>query len=111
MKETFKTMTEEKTIAEEADKPFIIIDGVQISVEDLPLEAQGIFSRLQRLTAKKAGLTLDLEEIQASVNFFSGSIVSIFNENNLATSDRTSGADKPSEKVYSQEEKVEKSNN
>ena len=28
-------------------KPFVTIDDVQISVEDLPEEAQGIFGRLQ----------------------------------------------------------------
>ena len=61
-------------------KPFITIDDVQISVEDLPQEAQGIFGRIQRLNQKKATLTLDMEEIDASLNFFSGRIISIVNE-------------------------------
>ena len=33
--------------------PYITIDGVQISVEDLPEEAQGVFGRIQRLNQKK----------------------------------------------------------
>ena len=61
------------------EKPYITIDGVQISVDDLPEEAQGIFGRLQRLNQKKANITLDLEEIQAGINFFSGKIVEIVN--------------------------------
>ena len=61
-------------------KPFITIDDVQISVEDLPQEAQGIFGRIQRLNQKKATLALDMEEIDASLNFFSGRIISIVNE-------------------------------
>ena len=63
----------------EDTKPFVTIDDVQISVEDLPEEAQGIFGRLQRLNQKKA-LALDMEEIDASLNFFSGRIISIVNE-------------------------------
>jgi len=66
-------------MVEEETKPYITIDGVQISVEDLPEEAQGIFGRIQRLTQKKATITLDLEEIQAGINFFSNKIVSIVN--------------------------------
>jgi len=34
---------------------------------------------LQRLNQKKANLTLDLEEIQASINFFSNRIVELVN--------------------------------
>ena len=60
-------------------KPFITIDGVDISVEDLPEEGQGIFGRLQRLNQKKVNLTLDLEELQAGINFFSNRIVDIVN--------------------------------
>ena len=59
--------------------PYIEIDGVQISVDDLPEEGQAVFGRLQRLNQKKANLTLDLEEIQASINFFSSRIVDIVN--------------------------------
>jgi len=63
----------------EETKPFITIDDVQINVEDLPEEGQGVFVRLQRLNQKKANLTLDLEELQAGINFFSDRIVSIVN--------------------------------
>ena len=59
--------------------PYIEIDGVKISVDDLPEEGQAIFGRLQRLNQKKANMTLDLEEIQASINFFSNRIVDIVN--------------------------------
>ena len=63
----------------EETAPYIIIDEVQISVDHLPEEAKGIFGRVQRLNQKKANLTLDLEEIQASLNFFSNKIVDIVN--------------------------------
>ena len=66
-------------------KPFITINDVQISVDDLPEEARGIFGRLQRLNQKKANLTLDLEEIQASINFFSSKIVELVNSEGEAT--------------------------
>jgi hypothetical protein len=83
---------------EETVKPFVTIDDVQISVEDLPEEAQGIFGRLQRLNQKKATLALDMEEIDASINFFSSRIIAIVN------------ADSPVEKEEEEEEAV-KSNN
>ena len=57
-------------MTEEEIKPFITIDDVQINVEDLPEEGQGIFGRLQRLNQKKANLTLDLEELQAGYKLF-----------------------------------------
>ena len=60
-------------------KPFITIDNVQMTVDELPEEGQAIFGRLQRLNQKKANLTLDLEEIQASINFFSSRIVELVN--------------------------------
>ena len=82
-------------------KPFITIDDVQISVEDLPEEGQGIFGRLQRLNQKKANIVLDLEEIQAGINFFSNRIVSIVNEDSIIEEP----ADAPSE------EEAVKSNN
>ena len=66
-------------MTDENIKPFITIDDVQINVEDLPEEGQGIFGRLQRLNQKKANLTLDLEELQAGINFFSNKIVEIVN--------------------------------
>ena len=64
---------------EEMNMPYITIDDVQISVDDLPDEAKGIFGRLQRLNQKKANLVLDLEELQAGINFFSGRIVDVVN--------------------------------
>ena len=64
----------------EDTKPFITIDDVQINVEDLPEEGQGVFGRLQRLNQKKVNLTLDLEELQAGINFFSNRIIAIVNE-------------------------------
>ena len=35
---------------------------------------------IQRLNQKKVNLTLDIEEVQASLNFFTNKIVSIINE-------------------------------
>jgi|TARA_R100001460_G_scaffold32512_3_gene63779 hypothetical protein len=67
-------------MGEHDEKPYITIDDVRISVEDLPEEAQGIFGRIQRLNQKKVNLTLDIEEVQASLNFFTNKIVSIINE-------------------------------
>ena len=60
-------------------KPYITIDGTRISVDELPEEAQGIFGRVQRLTQKRAIQTLDLEETQAGINWFTSRIVSIVN--------------------------------
>ena len=64
----------------EETKPFITINDVQINIEDLPEEGQGVFGRLQRLNQKKVNLTLDLEELQAGINFFSNRIIAIVNE-------------------------------
>ena len=69
--------------------PYITIDGVNISIEDLPDEAKGIFGRLQRLNQKKANTVLDLEELQAGINFFSNRIVDIVNEGEEPNSDET----------------------
>ena len=66
-------------MTEEEIKPSITIDNVPINVEDLPEEGQGIFGRLQRLNQKKANTMLDLEELQASINFFSNKIIEIVN--------------------------------
>ena len=66
-------------MTEENVKPFVTIDDVQINVEDLPEEGQGVFGRLQRLNQKKVNLTLDLEELQAGINFFSNRIIEIVN--------------------------------
>ena len=69
--------------------PYITIDGVNISIEDLPDEAKGIFGRLQRLNQKKANTVLDLEELHAGINFFSNRIVDIVNEGEEPNSDAT----------------------
>jgi|TARA_R110000764_G_scaffold104318_1_gene189932 hypothetical protein len=73
-------MTDEDVILEEPIKPFITIDDVQVFVEDLPEEGQQIFGRLQRLNQKKANVVLDLEELQAGINFFSNRVVAIYND-------------------------------
>ena len=67
-------------MGEHDEKPYITIDGVQISVDDLSEEAQGIFGRIQRLNRKKVNLTLDIEEVQAGLNFFTNKIVGIINQ-------------------------------
>ena len=71
----------------ETQKPYLTIEDVQINIDDLPEEAQGIFGRVQRLTQKRANLALDLEEIQAGINFFTNRIVNIYNEENVPTDD------------------------
>jgi hypothetical protein len=71
----------------EEQKPYIEIDGVQLNVDDLPEEGQAIFGRLQRLNQKKANMTLDLEEIQASINFFSNRIVELVNSEEVPAID------------------------
>ena len=73
-------MNEEVQQEQQQQQPYITIDDVQISVDELPDEAKGIFGRLQRLNQKKANLVLDLEEIQAGINFFSGRIVDVVND-------------------------------
>jgi len=73
-------MANEEVILEEPNKPFITIDDVQVFVEDLPEEGQQIFGRLQRLNQKKANIVLDLEELQAGINFFSNRIVALYND-------------------------------
>ncbi len=73
-------MTDEDIMLEESNKPFITIDDVQVFVEDLPEEGQQIFGRLQRLNQKKANVVLDLEELQAGINFFSNRVVAIYND-------------------------------
>ena len=66
-------------------KPYVTIDGVDIQVSDLPEEGQGVFGRLQRLNQKKVNQTLDLEETQAAINFFSNKIVEIVNSDKSGT--------------------------
>ena len=65
---------------EEAQKPFITINDVQINVEDLPEDGQAIFGRIQRLNQKKVNLVLDLEEVNAGLTSFTSSIISIIND-------------------------------
>lgn len=89
-------MTEENTVIEGSDKPFITIDDVQVFVEDLPEEGQQIFGRLQRLNQKKANVTLDLEELQAGINFFSGRIVEIYSADAPEQSNDSESTDKDS---------------
>ena len=82
----------------EEQKPYITIDDVQVYIEDLPEEGQQIFSRLQRLNQKKAVQTLDIEETQAAIGFFSNKIVEIIN------SDKTNTAEKESFEEDSEED-------
>jgi len=89
-------MTEENTVIEGSDKPFITIDDVQVFVEDLPEEGQQIFGRLQRLNQKKANVTLDLEELQAGINFFSGRIVDIYSADAPEQSDDSESTEEDS---------------
>ena len=70
---------------ESQQTPYITIDDLQISVDELPDEAKGIFGRLQRLNQKKANLVLDLEELQAGINFFSNRIVEVINSESSDT--------------------------
>ena len=61
------------------EQNYITIDDVNVYVEDLPEEGQQIFGRLQRLNQKKAAQTLDLEETQGAINYFSTKIVEVVN--------------------------------
>ena len=40
----------------ETQKPYLTIDDIQINIDDLPEEAQGIFGRVQRLTQRERTL-------------------------------------------------------
>ena len=72
-------MTKQQQQEEEVMQPSITIDGVQISVEDLPEEAKAIFGRLQRLIQKEVNAVLDLDEIRAGKVHFESRIVAIVN--------------------------------
>lgn len=72
-------MADEDIMLEEPIKPYITIENVRVYIEDLPEEGQQIFGRLQRLNQKKAIIMLDLEELQAGINFFSSRVVAIYN--------------------------------
>ena len=86
-------MVEKETEVVDSNKPFITIDDVQVFIEDLPEEGQQIFGRLQRLNQKKANIVLDLEELQAGINFFSNRIVELYNVDAPQQSDEVSTED------------------
>ena len=86
-------MAEQETEVVDSTKPFITIDDVQVFIEDLPEEGQQIFGRLQRLNQKKANIVLDLEELQAGINFFSNRIVELYNVDAPQQSDEVSTED------------------
>ena len=83
-------MTNEEVVLEEPIKPYVTIDDVRVYIEDLPEEGQQIFGRLQRLNQKKANVVLDLEELQAGINFFSNRIVAIYNDEDSSTEETQS---------------------
>ena len=83
-------MTNEEVVLEEPLKPYVTIDDVRVYIEDLPEEGQQIFGRLQRLNQKKANVVLDLEELQAGINFFSNRIVAIYNDEDSSTEETQS---------------------
>ena len=86
-------MAEQETEVVDSNKPFITIDDVQEFIEDLQEEGQQIFGRLQRLNQKKANIVLDLEELQAGINFFSNRIVELYNVDAPQQSDEVSTED------------------
>ena len=66
-------------------KPSLTIDGVQISVDDLPEKAKPIFGRLLRVINKEVNAGLDLEEYRASKLHYENLIISIYNEDKEPT--------------------------
>ena len=74
-------------------KPFIMIEGVQISVDDLPEKAKPIFGRLVRVINKEINASLDLEEYRASKLHYENLIISIYNEDKEPTP--VNGEDEP----------------
>ena len=75
-------MTEDTVVQQ---TPYLTIEGVQISVEDLPENGKPIFGKLQRLIQKRVALSLDLEEIQMAINGFTNKIIAIVNEDKETT--------------------------
>ena len=61
-------------------KPSLTIEGVQISVDDLPEKAKPIFGRLVRVINKEINASLDLEEYRASKLHYENLIKAIYNE-------------------------------
>ena len=74
-------MTEETV----EQKPSLTIDGVQISVDDLPEKAKAIFGRLVRVINKEINASLDLEEYRASKLHYENLIKAIYNESKETT--------------------------
>ena len=74
-------MTEETV----EQKPSITIDGVKISVDDLPEKAKPIFGRLVRVINKEINASLDLEEYRASKLHYENLINAIYNESKEPT--------------------------
>jgi hypothetical protein len=74
-------------------KPYITIDGVQISVDDLPEKAKPIFGRLVRVINKEINASLDLEEYRASKLHYENLIKAIYNESKEPTP--ANGEDEP----------------
>jgi len=92
-------MTEDTVVQQ---TPYLTIEGVQISVEDLPENGKPIFGKLQRLIQKRVALSLDLEEIQMAINGFTAKIIAIVNEDKETTpvngeEESSSESDKDSE--------------
>ena len=91
-------MTEETV----EQKPSLTIDGVQISVDDLPEKAKPIFGRLVRVINKEINASLDLEEHRASKLHYENLIKAIYNESKETTpingeEESSSESDKDSE--------------
>lgn len=83
-------------------KPSLTIDGVQISVDDLPEKAKPIFGRLVRVINKEVNASLDLEEYRASKLHYENLIKAIYNESKETTpvngeEESSSESDKDSE--------------
>ena len=74
-------MTEETV----EQKLSLTIDGVQISVDDLPEKAKPIFGRLVRVINKEINASLDLEEYRASKLHYENLIKAIYNESKETT--------------------------
>ena len=74
-------------------KPSLTIDGVQISVDDLPEKAKPIFGRLVRVINKEINASLDLEEYRASKLHYENLIKAIYNESKEPTP--VNGEDEP----------------
>ena len=74
-------MTEETV----EQKPSLTIEGVQISVDDLPEKAKPIFGRLVRVINKEVNASLDLEEYRASKLHYENLIKAIYNESKETT--------------------------